>query len=299
MEVRLALFAGVIPGFVTLVLLTWIWRRAARRQVEGPITGGLWAVPLIVGGAFLAGDWVVNGRPQFWPDSNNYRYVHAIGLIALLGVLDALVRLPAWALFIARACTLSGVGLMLTEGYAPQSIEWHDLAGWLALLGVGGAGVLGFADRGARELPAYATAGTLAAGGVVALPALFLIGSAYGAQVGAAFVAVATAAGVAGLIVRRATLPRGTVTMIGGGLLALLIGAGVQWEVASVPATVLLGLTPLALGAAGVIARGRGLAGLLLGVSLALLIAGGSAGLSYWADPPGEDDGGSAADYGY
>lgn len=298
MEVQLALFGGVIPGAVTLTLLALVWRRAARIKPAGEVSRGAWALPLLVAGAFAGADWVVNGVPQAWPDANNYRYVHAIALLAVLGVLDALIALPAWALFVARAATLGGVGLMLTEGYAPHAIAWEDLAGWLAVLSIGGAGLLAAGDRGARGVPAYVTSGVLAAGAFFALPALFLIGSAYGAQVGASFVAVTVAAGLAGLIVRRATLPRGLVTVVGGGLFALLIGAGVQWEPKSVPAILIAAMVPAALGASGAIAGARPVLRLIAGIVFSAVLAGGAAGLAYnaGAADAGDDD---YSDYGY
>jgi hypothetical protein len=95
---NLLVFAILIPGGISLVVLALTWR--VWRKGAGP--GAPWAAPLALGAAFLAGQAGVQGWPGFPP-------VEAIGWIfflaagaALWGIGDSLWRPPAWAQWLAR-----------------------------------------------------------------------------------------------------------------------------------------------------------------------------------------------------
>ena len=141
----LMLFGGFIPGSIALVFLIAAWyihafKKSRVDHLEDAeaddghtlvvSAGPRWVLALMLAVGFAGADYPANGIAELWPDGNNYRFVHAIGLIALVGVLDGLVRLPMLVMFGFRSLAYAGAFWMLAEGYVPG--VFTDLAALVA-----------------------------------------------------------------------------------------------------------------------------------------------------------------------
>ncbi len=253
METKLALFAGVIPGAISLAVLVLAWRMLR----ENSTRGAAWASPVLVAVAVVLGDYSKFGLPELWPDSNTYRFPHAAGVLAIAGLIEALIRLPAWGALLVRAIAYAGVTWMLCEGYHPQVLSTGQLAGLIGVASVGMALVAHAADRGAAALPGWRGPAMLAVVFMAAGPLALLGGLSYGMHLATAMIAFTVAAAIVGLIAPRLSLSGGGVTVLVGVVLALILGMGVQTEPVSVGALIALALTPAAIGVAALIPKHR------------------------------------------
>lgn len=253
METKLALFAGVIPGAISLLVLAVLWRWRGRGAGDGP----LWAAPVLIAVAVVLGDSSKFGLPELWPDSNTYRFPHAAAVLALAGLIEALTRLPAWGTLFVRASAYVGVCCMLCEGYHPQVLSTGQLVGLIGIASVGMALVAHAADRGAAALPGWRGPALLAVLFMAAGPLALLGGLSYGMHLATAMIALTVAAAIAGVVAPRLTLSSGGVTALVGMLLALILGMGVQSEPVSVGSLIALALTPAAIGVAALIPEHR------------------------------------------
>jgi len=258
MEVKLALFGGVIPGLISGIALLAAWwlhtkrgkKPESRDQETKPDRapkGPVWLAPPLLALAYALGDYSKNNLPQLWPDSNNYRYVHAVALIALLGLLHSLVRLPMWIAYPIRAAVMGGVFWMLVEGYHPHAVPSVQFYRWMAATAILGAGIMTSAEIGAARLRrglAPAAYLIISAG---AGPVLLLSNLSYGMHGIVPMIAFCSAALIVGLIVKTFRLDRGGASVISGVVIVLCIGAGFQNEVVSMPALLLLAGSPAAL----------------------------------------------------
>lgn len=295
METKLALFGGVVPGAITLGVLVLVWRVLARaeeqhepeREGVRAWIGPVWAGPVLVAVALVLGDYTKHGWPTLWPDSNVYRYPHALGVFALAGLIEAFVRLPVWGAWCVRAVAFAGVFWMLAEGYHPGAVPTPWFVGLMGAGALGGATVATMADRGAALLPGWRAPALVAVLFAGAGPIVHVGGLSYGMHAAAPMIAFGVAGAIAGLIAPRLTLERGAMTAVVGVVYVLMIGAGVQTEALSVASLVALGLAPGAFGLAWFVRTRRPMArvgivaaGLivLLGVSLglAMIASGGS-----------------------
>ncbi len=293
---RLVLHGGVIPGAVSLLLLGVFWwmhrRRSAVPRDEGEPAGDgpRWLLPVLLAGGFVAADYVVKVRFEWWPTDNTMRAAHAAILLGVFGFVEGLIRLPAWGVSLARAVVFGGLAWMLCEGYAPQAISEADLWGTVAVSGLAGSLIAQAADRGTGA--AVGWTGILA--WVIAIgalqPMLHLAGFSSGSMALAGVMAVLSSALIVSVFVRDVSPSRGAVSVLTGLLLAGALGAGVQSEPKSVPALLLMVCMPLVfvLSAGGtkrtLMVRVVAI-GLVAGSIAAILHFGGSGG-----DGPGEDD---------
>lgn len=293
---RLVLHGGIIPGAVSLLLLGVFWwmhrRKAALPRDEGEAVGDgpRWLLPVLLAGGFIAADYVVKVRFEWWPTDNTMRAAHAAVLLGVFGFVEGLIRLPVWAVSLGRAVVFGGVAWMLCEGYAPQTISNADLWGIVGVCGLIGSLIAHAADRGSEGTPGWT--GTLA--WVIAIgavqPMLHLGGFSSGSMALAGVMAVLTSMLIVSVFVKETRVSRGGVSVLVGLLLAGVLGAGVQTEPKSVPVLLLMGGLPLvlALTAGGakrtLLVRAVGTA-LVVGSIGAILHFGGSGG-----DGPAEDD---------
>lgn len=293
---RLVLHGGIIPGAVSLMLLGlfwWLHRRKAdvpRDEGESAGDGPRWLMPLLLAGGFVAADYVVKVRFEWWPTDNTMRAAHAAILLGLFGCLEGLIKLPAWGVSLARAAAFGGVSWMLCEGYAPQTISNADLWGIVAASGLIGSLIAHAADRGTTATPGWTgmLAWVIVIGAVQ--PMLHLAGFSSGSMALAGVTAVLTSALIVSVVVRDVSPARGGVSVLTGLLLAGVLGAGVQSEPKSVPVLLLMAAMPLvfvlASGGAKRTLLVRAVAiGLVVGSIGAILHFGGSGG-----DGPAEDD---------
>ncbi|MGV6813974.1 MAG: hypothetical protein ACWA5W_03075, partial [Phycisphaerales bacterium] len=162
LQQRLMIYGGLIPGALALVLLLAAWYIHAFAQsrvdhldhvdAEGDAElarvsdGPRWLLPMLLAIGFAGADYAANETFQLWPEANNYRYTHAIGLIMLVGLIEGLVRLPMVLGFVVRVLGFGGAFWMLSEGYVPGvfadssvligSTIFASLAGALVATGV-------------------------------------------------------------------------------------------------------------------------------------------------------------------
>lgn len=254
LETKIALVGGVLPGVIALATLLPAWWRAKRRGTltRGDRDGPVWLAPALVFVAFVLGDYAVNGVPHWWTPHGPYRYVHAAGLMCALGVLEGLVRLPAWLAAALRASALAGVVWILGSPYSGDGavVPTHEFVGWMLTLAIAGSASITLADAGARRLrgPLAPIALLALAGGAAGV--VMLNHLAYAAQTAPALVAVLTNVAIVSCFVRGVRLDRGGVTAVVGVVYAWVAGAYFQAEILSLPALALVVIAPLGLAAA-------------------------------------------------
>ncbi|MFG0306864.1 MAG: hypothetical protein ACF8Q5_11695 [Phycisphaerales bacterium JB040] len=328
-EMRLALIGGVVPGLLTGVAMLAAWLlwsrkriRAAQSSADIPDSirrepfGPVWVGPLVLAAGFVLADSVTNGWPQRWPDNNTYRYPHAAGLLALLGLLESIWTSRAFVreatVSIARAAVLAACVWLIGEGYYDAGSRTADqFFGWMAIASLGGAVVMRIADAGAGVLSARALGPVLALLAGAAMPLLFLTGSALLTRTTTSVVAFACAATLAAWLVwfltrsrdgkipieaRLVRLDRGATTVLVG--LVIVSAAGVAFqtypEAKGAPSLVLLGLAPAMLGVLcaggdtfGRAARTR----IVSATALVLLTLAVALGIAQLAQPAPEESG--------
>ena len=126
LQQRLMIFGGFAPGIISLLLLIAAWYIHRRMQSRNDKTDGKqstlkvgprWVLPIMLALGFIGADIAANYKIHLWPDGNNYRFVHAIFLIAIVGVLEGFFALPLLAAFALRFIAYLGAFWMLAEGY--------------------------------------------------------------------------------------------------------------------------------------------------------------------------------------
>ncbi len=288
---RITLHGGILPGAVSLIILALLWWRhtAKNKDSATPSTPGpVWALPLLLAAGVIAADWVVKQSFSWWPTDNTKRVFHAILLIGLLAAAEGGLRLPAIARIITRFIALAAAAWMLTEGYRPGVLSDAQL--WLLVAGAGvwGTALATLADRSLSKTPGWtapAAALALLAG---VQPFLHFAGYSSGSLALVGALAVMTNAVIVGVIFRKFAIAPGAATVVVGLVLIGLLGAGIQSEPKSVPALVLVALSPTVLAL-----RFRGpiptlilrtvVAGVLIGAAMGTLTLSA-------ANAPAEDD---------
>ena len=254
----LMLWGGLIPGAVSFVLLLGAWYLHTRAEAlrddpeteqDGdergarPKDGPRWLLPLLLFGGFLGANSAQYASIPWWPADNTYRLPHALAIVALLGFVEGLVRLPALVAFVLRALVYGAVFWVLAWGYRDNTMIFGsvwDFGGYWALAALGAALL-----ASAHEAPSSKTRGWVDSGLWIlvlggAMPTLFFNGYATGAMVLGGVLSVLGAAAVVGLICGPLRLSRGGVTTLVGVALVMAIGASVHSGLNSLPAGLLL-----------------------------------------------------------
>jgi hypothetical protein len=310
-EVKVALYAGVLPGVIAGVLLLIAHvlhvrhrrRRAASPHAEalraaGP---GRWALPAaLLAAAPIANAAVFTGLPKVWPVSATERWAHAAALFAVLGLVESLVRLPREAVFVARAGAIAGASWVLGGSYVGGAVDLPTFVGFTGMAAVLGAAAIALAEQGARTLGSRASACLLVVWAVALLPLLFFAGSANGAQTGGPLLVAFTIATAFFAVLNPALeLTRGAMTAFMGVSISLALAPGWQNDAPPVPVLVLAALAPAGLCAAGLAGLGAGpegrgrwrqIAGAAGLIGLALAVAGAQVGLSAAAEDARQTD---------
>ncbi|MEZ6318201.1 MAG: hypothetical protein R3B49_05510 [Phycisphaerales bacterium] len=300
LEIKIALFGGVVPGVVALATLLPAWWRAKKRGTlahagdERPARDGpVWLAPVLVFVAFAGADYAVNGPPHWWTPHGPYRFIHAVGLMCALGVLEGLVRVPVWIAAVLRAAALAGVVWMLGSPYSgPDAfVPTHDYIGWMLAMTIGGSAAITLADRGAQLMRGAFTPIVLLAlvGGAAKVAEMNTLG--FAAQTAPALVAVLTNVLIVSAFVRGIRLDRGGVTAVLGVVYAWLAGTYFQAYALSMPVLVLVALSPIGLACAAAMPKRPwpvrlGVCLIVTGVCL-----GAAAWVSTLAAPAGDDSG--------
>jgi len=285
---KLMVWGVLVPGVVALVALVLAWwlsaRRAALREYEqsdgdgAPAPGGgpRWLLPALLALGFAGANSAQFASIPLWPGDNTYRLPHALGLVAILGIVEGFVRLPTLAAFALRVLVYAWVFWMLSWGYKDNELIFAShwvYGGWWALGALGAALLATAHEESSERTPGWidALVWLLELGG--ASPVLFFNGYASGPIALTGILAVLGPMVIAGAIAPRARLARGGVTVLAGAVLIMAIGATVHSEIRSVPA----GLMLLAAACVGVLAPRSGRRVPVLvnrGVIAALLLAG-------------------------
>ncbi len=315
LQQRMLIYAGLIPGALSLVVLLTGWYlyalRAARidhdrgdtpaRRGDGPC----WLLPLVLAAGVLGANHAINPALKLWPDDNTYRYPHAIALIALLGLAEGLLRIPVLLALLLRALVYAAAFWVLGEGYADTVFAGAaPFVSYLAFAAIAAALVATAADHAARRRVQSAAPGQDAAPRhgwadaatwliiiAGAMPTLFMNHFGLGAQLPVGIVAVMTPTLIVALLFRDLRLARGGVTVLVGFMLAMLIGAIVHAGAVSLPSVLLLAAAPLVLLIP--LTTPSGLKLLLARAAVLIVILAGAYATLHYAQhsaQPGEDD---------
>lgn len=265
LQERLMIFGGFIPGGVSLVLLIAAWYIHAFKKSRvdhledaddsidqeddrGPVAsdGPRWMLSLMLLLGFAGADYAANYSFQLWPDGNNYRFVHAIGLIALVGMLEGLVRLPILVAFVFRLLAFGGAFWMLAEGYVPGVFADSPMfVGSAIFAGLAAALVATGADRNSESTPAWVDSITWLVIMGASMPIYLQNHFSIGAMIPAGIIAVLVSVGLCSLIFRDLRLSRGGVTVLVGVMLTMLTGSIIQTGAVNLPGVLLLAISPM------------------------------------------------------
>ncbi|MFG0245019.1 MAG: hypothetical protein ACF8MF_03090 [Phycisphaerales bacterium JB052] len=261
LQQRLMLYAGLIPGAISFTLLLAAWYLHALRDsrtdlddADSPRTtsqGPRWLLPMLIAVGVAGAEYAQNDTFLLWPDDNTYRYTHAALLIALAATAEGLVRFPLFVAIALRLFAYAGAFLMLTEGYADTVMGGSaNLIAYTLFAAITATLVATAADQNAQLnqhqrplgwLDAITWCLILAA----TMPVLLANHFALGAMYPAGPISVLVAATLVGLIFRHLSLARGSITMLVGFFMTMLIGSLVQTGADNLPSILLAATLPL------------------------------------------------------
>lgn len=309
LQQRLMIFGGFIPGGISLIALIAVWyihafkesRLEHERDEDQKVSDGpRWMLPLMLLVGFAGADYAANKVFHLWPDSNNYRYTHAIALIALVGILEGLVRLPILAAFVFRILAFGGAFWMLTEGYPGVFGDTPTFVGSAVFAAIASALVTTASDRNSEHTQAWVDASTWIVIAGASMPILLLNHFSTGAMIPAGIIAVLVSALITGTIFRNLHLSRGGVTVLVGLILTMLTGSIIQTGAEYLPALLLLGVSPMV--SMIPMRTASGFRKLAVRLVLLVVILGSAGGLLQWSTTTGDAEGDESYvddDYGY
>lgn len=310
LQQRLMIYGGFIPGAISLVLLVGAWyfhafkKSRVDHHEDGEDGSGVeverhagsdgprWLLALMLFVGFAGADYAASYTFHLWPDSNNYRFTHAIGLIALVGVLEGFVRLPLLVAFVFRVLAYGGAFWMLGEGYAVGVFgDTPSFVGSALFAAIVSALIATSADRTNEQTPAWVDAITWLVIAGATMPILLQNHFSIGAMVPAGIIAVLVSAAMTSLIFRDLRLSRGGVTVLVGFMLTMLTGSIIQTGADHLSSVLLLALAPMV-----TMIPLKGLSGvrmLVVRLSLLALILGSSGAMLLWSIQSDEALGGT------
>ena len=293
LQERLMLYGGLIPGAIALLVMMSVWYAHAflkakagedahgeDPETKGASVGPRWALPILLAIGFAGADYASNEVLHLWPDSNSYRFTHAIVLITLAALTEGLFTIPLLLGFVIRMVAYCGAFWMLAEGYETSVFgDSAALIGWTLFAGIVASLVSIASDRASEDTPGWADSIVWLVIAGAMMPILLLNHFSIGAMVPAGIIAVLVSTLIASLIFRDIRLSRGGVTVLVGLMLAMLTGSVVQTGVENLPAVMLLAASPLV-----TLVPMKGVAGmrqLLARLILLAVVLGSSGGLMY------------------
>ena len=296
LEQRLMIFGGFVPGIISLILLIAAWYIYTRKQSgidnENAVdkrtssVGPRWMLPLMLALGFAGADYAANYTIHFWPDGNNYRFTHAIVLIAIVGIIEGIFTLPILVAFALRFLAYVGAFWMLAEGYTQNVFgNTPTFIGSTLFAGLASAVIATVSDRLSEDnmsqnhrawvdlIPWIVIAG-------VAMPVLLKNSFSIGAMIPVGIIAVLISTLITSLIFRSICIARGGVTVLIGFLLTMLVGSIIQTGAVYLPSLLLLALAPMVLLIP--LRTSSGIRLLLARIILLVIILGSSIGTMYW-----------------
>lgn len=260
LQERLMIYGGFIPGIISMLFLLAGWylhafkksKRIHDDEDSTPIHDGpRWILPLMLALGFISADYASNYTIYLWHDSNNYRFTHAIALIALVAILEGLVRLPLLGSFALRALAFAGAFYMLAEGYTTTVLGGVPiLIGSTFFAALISALIATSADRvaqynDAEKSHSWVDAITWLIISAAAMPIFFKNSFSIGAQVPAGIIAVLVSTLIVSLIFKDLRFSRGGITVLVGFLMTMLVGSLIQTGAQYLPSLLLLAIAPL------------------------------------------------------
>ncbi len=264
LQQRLMMYGGFIPGAISLILLLAAWYLHAFKESRADHefehddadeahskkhkAGPRWMLPLMLAVGFAGADYAANYGIKLWPDSNNYRFTHAIALIALVGMLEGFVKLPLLIAFVFRFFAYGGAFWMLAEGYADTVLGGtQPFVGYALFAALSAATIATAIDRNSEETPAWVDAGSWVLIAGASMPIFLQNHFSIGAMVPAGIIAVLVSTAIVGLIFRSLRLSRGGITVLVGFMLTMLTGSIVQTGVDELSSIMLVAASPMVL----------------------------------------------------
>ena len=250
---QLMIWGGAFPAALAIVTLLIFWSIHTHKGMmdldedQGALpakkVGPVWLLPLLIATGFIGA--VSAQFPSFdvWPSDNTYRLPHAMVLVALVGLLEAVLKPGVLVMFIARVLAFGGVFCILASGYRGNDIvfanDWSYF-GWMCIAAFIPALLALIHEQNSKEVPGWIDAGCwmLVLGGM--MPTLFFNGSVTGSTVLPGVLSVIGPAVVVGLICKSLSLSRGAITTLIGVVLIVTIGSSVHSELRSLQAALLL-----------------------------------------------------------
>lgn len=314
LQQRLMIFGGLVPGTISILLLLGIWYLHSRKQSQidklesgekcASSVGPRWMLPLMLGLGFAGADYAANYTIHLWPDGNNYRFTHAIILIAIVGIVEGIFALPILAALALRFFAYAGAFWMLAEGYIQMvfgnmpTFVGSTLFAAMACSLIATASDRLCEDNASQNKKAWVDIITWLV--IAAASMLILLKNSFsiGAMIPAGIIAVLTSALIISLLFRSLCIARGGVTVLIGFLFTMLIGSIIQTGTEHLPSLLLLALAPMV--TLVPLKTPSGLRFLLARMILLVIILGSSVGTIYWsqnADQQGSDEVDPYADY--
>jgi hypothetical protein len=309
LQERLMIYGGFIPGVVSLILMIAVWyihafkeSRVDHSEEDGDRTasqGPRWMLPLMLVVGFAGADYASNDIFHLWPDGNNYRFVHAIALIALVGILEGVVSLPMLVAFGFRFIAYAGAFWMLAEGYVDQVFGGTPVFVGSTLFAALSAALISTSiDRNSDDTPAWVDSITWIVIAGASMPILLHNHFSIGAMIPAGIIAVLVSTLFTGLIFRGLRLSRGGVTVLVGFMMTMLAGSIVQTGADYLTPVMLMGLAPIV--TLIPMKTPSGVRRLIARLILLAVVLGSAGGVLYWsmsADQQGESEIDPYADY--
>jgi hypothetical protein len=258
---RMMLYAGLIPGAISFLLMLAAWYLHALRTSKTdlddsedtqPVSQGpRWMLPVMLALGVAGADYATNYGVKLWPDDNTYRYIHAILLLALAGVAEGLVRMPVLVAALTRTLAYAGVFWMLTEGYAQTIMGGSaNLIAYTLFAALCTATIATAADRSAEHNNhknglGWVDAITWAAIAGAIMPVLLANHFAIGAMLPGGIISVLVSTIMVGLIFRNLSIARGGITVLCGFVMMMIAGSLVQTGADNLPSVLLVASLPL------------------------------------------------------